>query len=101
MGPSAERAQPKLRLIRPPRPTRFDAITRDFCIRRVRDLQRLYGLHWLVRQEIFDRPGIETLEDDELVALHKTLESAGECIREGISLEDAGFVRANHMEIEE
>lgn len=91
--PSAERSRPKLRLIQPARPTRFDAITRDCCIRRVRDLQRLYGLGWLVRQETFDRAGIETLEDDELSSLLKTMEQAAECCREGVPLEDVGFIR--------
>lgn len=96
--PSVEHARPKLRLIRPPRPTRFDSITRDCCIRRIRDLQRLYGLQWLVRQEIFDQPSLETLEDDALLALHKTIEGAAECIREGIPLEDAGYLRPNFTE---
>jgi hypothetical protein len=75
------------------RPTRFDAITRECCIRRIRDLQKAYGLGLLVRQEIFDRPGIESLEDEDLSALHAKMEQAAECCREGIPLEDTGLIR--------
>lgn len=91
-----EKPAPKLRLVgaddlQPSR--RFDSITRDSHLQRIRYLSRAYRLRWLVEQATFDRPGLESLEDGELVALHKDLDLALECIREGTSFVDAGLVR--------
>lgn len=72
---------------------RFDEITRDACIRRIRYLRKAYGLQWLVDQATFNRPALETLEDSELSALLSTMEKARECAVEGIAFEDAGLVR--------
>jgi hypothetical protein len=56
-------------------------------------LARGYGLGWLIDQATFDRPGLETLEDDEIIALHRDMDRAMECRRDGISFEDADLVR--------
>ena len=53
-------------------------------ISRIRDLQRMYGLGWLVRQETFHVPALECLEDGELSALLSDMERARECIAEAI-----------------
>lgn len=72
---------------------RFDSITRASHLDRIRYLARGYGLRWLVDQAAFDRPGLESLDDDEIVQLHRDMDRAMECIREGIAFADAGLVR--------
>ena len=86
-------ARPQLRVIATPKPTHFDAITREACIRRIRFLSRAFRLHWLVEQATFNRYGLDALEDNELGDLLKEAERARECLQEGIPLEDAGFLR--------
>lgn len=71
----------------------FDSITRDSHLQRIRYLARGYGLRWLVEQATFDRPGLDSLEDHELVDLHRDMDRAMECRREGISFEDADLVK--------
>lgn len=94
------RAKPRLRLIATPEPTLFDSITRECCLRRVRLLAKAYGLHWLVEQSVFAKPGLDNLPDEELAALLKQMEHARECIAEGVTFEDAGLVRntARHLD---
>lgn len=87
------RPQPAVRLVKAPIPTRFDGITRDSHLQRIRYLARGYGLRWLIDQATFDRPGLDSLEDDELVALHRDMDRAMECRRDGIPYEDADLVR--------
>ncbi|WP_231110276.1 hypothetical protein [Stenotrophomonas maltophilia] len=48
----------------------------------------------IIDQAIFGLAGIEQLSDEALVQLHSDLERAQECMREGISFEDAGLLRA-------
>jgi hypothetical protein len=88
----AKRASPKLRLIETPKPILFDSITRDSCLTRIRRLARGYQLHWVVEQATFDTPGLDCLDDSQLLRLLEKLEKARECIAEGISFEDAGLV---------
>lgn len=89
-----ERPKPKLRVVTTPRPTKFDAITRDHVLRRIRTLSKAYRLAWLIEQNTFNQPSIDTLEDQELSELLSTLERARECIAEGIPFEDAGLVQS-------
>ena len=72
---------------------RFDDITREACLRRIRFLAKAFDLQWIVEQTTFNRVGIDALEDNELASLLTELERARECAREGIPLDDAGFVR--------
>jgi hypothetical protein len=83
----------KLRPLPAPVASRFDSITRDSCIWRVRHLVKLYRLHALLAQELFDRAGIESLDDAELSALVVTIERAADCCNEGIPLHEAGLLR--------
>ena len=87
-------SKPKLRLIAAPRPQLFDSITREHILRRIRMLRRAYRLEWLVEQNTFNKPGIDSLEDQELSDLLTGLEHARECIAEGIPFEDAGLVQS-------
>jgi len=81
-----------------PGPLALDSVSRDAIHRRVRDLERMYRLTWLINQEAFHVPGIECLEDDELSALLSTMERARECIVEGVPFDDAGLVRSCAMD---
>lgn len=92
-------AKLQLRLVEPPKPHLFDSITREACVRRIRFLARNYQLGWLLDQETFDTPGVDTLPDARIAAILKTLEHARECIADGVSLDEAGLVRntAHHL----
>lgn len=92
-----QRQAPRLRLVgsedfQQEKPL-FDSVTRDAHLQRIRYLARAYDLRWLVEQATFDRPGIDNLGDQEIVALHSDLDRAMECRRDGVSFEDAGLVR--------
>lgn len=89
---NGKRARPSLRVVATPRASQFDSITRDCILRRIRYLARAYRLQWLVDQEAFNEPNIDTLEDHALGRLLRKLETARECLQEGISFEDAGLV---------
>ncbi|MEF3081898.1 hypothetical protein V3391_06685 [Luteimonas sp. SMYT11W] len=93
LAPNPRPAPPAL-----PGPLVLDSISRDSITRRVRDLERMYRLTWLINQEAFHVPGIECLEDEELSALLKMMEQARECVVEGISFDEAGLVRSCAME---
>jgi hypothetical protein len=78
-------------------PTRgLDAVTRESHVRMIGHLRRRYGLQVLVDQAVFGKGAVDRLGDEELVALHKDLERARECMADGISLEDAGLLRSRY-----
>ena len=60
---------------------------------RIRRLQRMYGLQWLVEQETFNTPGLDSLEDAQLSALLQQVERARECLVDGTGFDDAGLVQ--------
>lgn len=93
-------AKVRLRLVEPPRPTMFDSITRESCLRRIRYLVRQYRLRPLLDQEMFDTPGIDCADDAEVARILRLLEKAAECLREGIPLEDTGLIRdvSHHLD---
>lgn len=72
---------------------KFDSVTREACLRRIRFLAKAFSLQWLVEQTTFGRVGIDALDDHELACMLTELERARECARDGIPLDDAGFVR--------
>jgi hypothetical protein len=97
----AKSAKPKLRLVETspaPAADEDDEITRQHRINRVRWLQKIRGLRWLVDQHCFGQPGLESLSGPELRALHRDMEKANDCIREGIPCEDAGLIRSQYEE---
>ena len=72
----------------------MDAITRESHTRMIGHLRRRYSLQALVDQATFGKTGIDQLNDQELVALHRDLERAQECIADGVSFEEAGLFRS-------
>ena len=73
----------------------MDELTRDSHCRMIRHLRRCWGqpMQMLIDQACFGQPGIESLADGDLVQLHQDLERAAECLRDGVSFEDAGLLR--------
>lgn len=71
-----------------------DPVMRESRIARIRWLARSYGLHEIVRQRTFGRGGIDTLDADELLALHRDMERGLECVLEGVPIDEAGLIRA-------
>ena len=96
-GLSGGRPRPLLRVVAPaPAPTGMDPITRESHLRLVRGLQRRYracGFDLLVAQATMGLAGIQDLDDEALVALHRDLDRARECIADGVTFEDAGLLR--------
>lgn len=86
--------KPRLQVVQEAAAGRYDAITRQSVLARIRFLSRAYRLRWLVEQETFNQPSLENLTDDALAALLRDMERARECIAEGITFEDAGLVRS-------
>lgn len=86
-------AKPKLRLVPPPKPSIIDGVTRDSILRRIRWLRDLYNLGCLIDQATFNEPGIDCLDDEALIQLHREMEAARECCMEGVPLDEAGFIK--------
>lgn len=93
LGP---RKRPNLRLVEchPPPSTRLDALTRESHCKMIRHIRWRRGraTQLIIDQACFGLAGIEQLDDDRLVALHRNMERAEDCIREGVSFEDAGLI---------
>lgn len=75
-------------------PRGLDSVTRESHVKMIGHLRRRYSLQVLVDQAIFGKGSVDRLDDEELIALHKDLERARECMADGISLEEAGLLRA-------
>lgn len=84
----------KVVALRPAPPSMLDPVTRQSHIRMIRHLRRIYRLHCLVDQATFGKGDLEDLSDEELVALHRDLNRARECLQDGISFEDAGLLKS-------
>lgn len=95
---SAPPERPVLRIAAPPplrEPARsLDDVTRLSHIRMIRHYARRYRVKVLVDQALFGKRGLEELDDDALVKLHRDLERARECLEDGISFEDAGLLKS-------
>lgn len=90
---AAAPVKPRLVVV-PPADGWMDAISKEAHCKRIKYLARAYGLRWLVDQETFTVASVECLDDDALSALLHDMERARECMRDDVSFEDAGLVRA-------
>jgi hypothetical protein len=75
-----------------PESTIFDSITRTSILSRIRRLSRMYSLDWLVEQAVFNKPGLDSLEDGEISDLLRNMERARECRVDGVAFDEAGLV---------
>ncbi|KAB7769434.1 hypothetical protein CKY51_07005 [Xanthomonas maliensis] len=64
----------------------------------IRHYRRRWGMAMqeIIDQACFGYTGIEALPDETLVQLHKDMERAQECMRDGVSFEDAGLLRSRY-----
>lgn len=78
--------------------TCMDDITRESHCRMIRHLRRRWGhpMQLLIDQACFGLAGIEQLSDDGLERLHRDLERAQDCMRDGVSFEDAGLIQSRY-----
>lgn len=89
---------PRLKLVPAAKQRGMDSITRDSHCRMIRHYRRHWGpaIQLLIDQACFGVSGIEDLSDDSLVDLHRDLERALDCIRDGVNFEDAGLLRTRY-----
>jgi len=74
----------------------MDPIRRESYTRMIRHYRRHWGapMQMLIDQACFGVAGIEQLPDDALVQLMRDMERGLDCIRDDVSFEDAGLLRA-------
>lgn len=77
---------------------RMDVVLRESHFRMIRHFRRRWGqpMQLIIDQACFGVMGIEQLPDDDLIQLHKDLERAEECMRDGVTFEDAGLLRSRY-----
>lgn len=77
---------------------RMDVVLRESHYRMIRHFRRRWGapMQLLIDQACFGYMGIEQIPDDDLIQLHKDLERAEDCMRDGVSFEDAGLLRSRY-----
>lgn len=90
--------RPALRIVPPPPDPGMDFILRESHCRMIRHFRRRWGhpMQLVIDQACFGYTGIEQLPDNELIQLHKDLERAEDCMRDGVSFEDAGLLRSRY-----
>lgn len=73
----------------------MDVIVRESHCKMIRHYRRRWGMPMqeIIDQACFGHTSIEALPDDELLQLHKDMERAQDCMRDGVSFEDAGLLR--------
>jgi len=90
--------KPALRIVeaQPPRERFLDHVTRESHIKMIGHIRRRWGapIQRIIDQACFGIGEIHDLSDTALVQLHRDMERAGECLREGITLEDANLLRS-------
>ncbi|WP_414490542.1 hypothetical protein [Stenotrophomonas maltophilia] len=97
MGTETSTPRPHLRLVTCTTAVRqLDDLTRESHCRMIRHLRRRWGfpMQMIIDQAVFGLAGVEQLDDEALIQLHRDLERAQDCMRDGISFEDAGLLRA-------
>lgn len=77
---------------------RMDVVLRESHCRMIRHFRRRWGqpMQLIIDQACFGVMGIEQLPDDDLIQLHKDLERAEDCMRDGVTFEDAGLLRSRY-----
>ncbi len=96
---SAKPAEPEAVPVPCAKPTmRMDVVLRESHYRMIRHFDRRWGapMKLLIDQACFGYMGIEHIPDDDLIQLHKDLERAEDCMRDGVSFEDAGLLRGRY-----
>ena len=93
LGERAPPDRPALRVVDQLPPAGLCTTERLWFCDQIHFLARVYALEWFVRQEIRGYTGVESLPDDELKALFKSVGYAISCIKDNISFEDAGLIR--------
>ncbi|WP_414539569.1 hypothetical protein [Stenotrophomonas forensis] len=96
---SAKPAEAKPEPLQAVRPAmRMDVVLRESHYRMIRHFHRRWGasMQFLIDQACFGYMGIEQLPDCDLIQLHKDLERAEDCMRDGVSFEDAGLLRSRY-----
>lgn len=90
--------RPALRIVEHGQKPTMDALTRESHLKMVGHLRRRWGrpMQELIDQACFGVVGPEHLGDEDLVALHRDLERAQECMRDGVTFEDAGLLRSRY-----
>ncbi|MBC8772340.1 hypothetical protein [Stenotrophomonas maltophilia] len=79
---------------RPEERRKESATRRDAMLRRIIDLQTLYQLGWLVRQETMHVYGVlECLSDEELDGLIATLLRAEQAVHDGVPFVEVGLIK--------
>lgn len=83
-----------------PEPEAFsmDVVLRESHFRMIRHFRRRWGqpMQLIIDQACFGLMGIEQLSDRDLIQLHKDLERAEDCMRDGVTFEDAGLLRSRY-----
>ncbi len=77
----------------------MDDVTRQSHIRMIKSLAiayRQFGFQLLVDQATIGKVGIDDLDDDGLIGLHRDLERARECLNDGVSFEEAGLLKSRY-----
>lgn len=92
--PDSKQAQPGA-AAEAQKPGRMDYLYRESHFRMIRHIRRRWGcsMQVIIDQACFGLAGIEQLPDEQLIQLHKDLERAQECMRDGVSFEDAGLLK--------
>lgn len=79
-----------------PRPaSTMDSVARESRLRFIRSLVHAYrplGLQLILDRALVGYAGLDDLPDDSVIQLHKDLEHAMDCAREGVDFKDAGLI---------
>lgn len=78
--------------------TRMDVLVRESHCRMIRHFRRRWGMPMqeIIDHACFGLAGIEQLDDQGLLQLHMDLERAQDCMRDGVSFEDAGLLKSRY-----
>lgn len=97
---TGNKRKPRLRAV-PDQPAEcartMDAVTRESHVRMITSLRRFYrpyGMDLIVNQALIGKGSVDDLDDDDLVALLRSIDRARECIADGIGFDEAGLLHS-------